>query len=100
MNEYLKIRWLHEDPAYPVLLLSELDQDRREVRKIEVYADGRCEFAAAEGRTGSAELGDVPVPAVEEIAADPHFVVEDTSAADFERLWATSGLALVESGKD
>jgi len=42
---YLKVRWLHDDPAYPVLLLSELDERRYEVRKAEIYADGRIDIA-------------------------------------------------------
>lgn len=88
MNEYLKVRWLHQDPQYPILLFSEIGKDRYELRKVEVYADGRLEFAAEEWSSGDTALGDLPVPPVAEIAADPEFMVESTSRTEFEMMWA------------
>jgi len=70
---YLKVRWLHNDLAYPVLLLSELDECRYEVRKAGMYADGRTDIASAQGGVGQAELGQVAVPPNEDIANDPEF---------------------------
>jgi len=88
VNEYLKVRWLHQDPQYPILLFSEIGKDRYELRKVEVYADGRLEFAAEEWCTGDTALGDLPVPPAAEIAADPQFIVESTSPTEFEAMWA------------
>jgi len=85
---YLKIRWLHNDPAHPVLLLSELDESRYEVRKAEMYADGRTDIASAQGGVGQAELGQVAVPPDEDIANNPEFRVEPLSRAEFEQVWA------------
>jgi len=42
--QYLKVRWIHPSQEDPVVLLSELDSDRYEVRKIEIFADGRIIF--------------------------------------------------------
>lgn len=87
VNEYLKVRWLHSDPQYPVLLFSEIDRNRHELRKVEVFADGRLGFAAEDWSTGDTALGEVPVPLPDEISADPQFLVESTSSAEFETLW-------------
>ncbi len=43
--KYIKVKWLHSHPDEPVLLYSELDKDRWETRKVEVFADGRIGFA-------------------------------------------------------
>lgn len=88
VNKYLKVRWLHQDPQYPVLLFSEIGKDRYELRKVEVYSDGRMEFATEEWNSGETALGEVPVPSEDEIAADPQFVVEPTSPSEFEGMWA------------
>lgn len=48
--EHLKVRWIHTHVDEPVLLMSELNSDRYEVRKVEVYADGRMGFASADLR--------------------------------------------------
>ena len=40
-NSYLVVEWRHEHSDDPTAWYSELDRDRREVRKLEVYADGR-----------------------------------------------------------
>lgn len=86
--EYLKVRWIHEHPDEPVLLMSELDDDRYEVRKVEVFADGQSEFASEDrsssDRTG---LGEVPIPLESEIAEDPQFVVQHIDADGFETAW-------------
>lgn len=88
VNEYLKVRWLHQDPHYPILLFSEIGKDRYELRKIEVYADGRLGFAAEELSSGDTALGELPIPSADEIAADPQFVVESTTSTEFEAMWA------------
>lgn len=43
--EYLKVRWFHENSDEPVVLMSELDASRYEVRKVEIFADGRIGYA-------------------------------------------------------
>jgi hypothetical protein len=91
--DYLKVRWIHENRNDPVILLSELDADRYEVRKVEVFADGRLGFADADRSSDGTELGEKPVPAASHIAADHQFIVETFDAEGFERAWlaAVSG---------
>ena len=84
---YIKVKWLHSSTDYPVLLYSELDADRWETRKVEVYADGRVDFADQQEQSGKTELGIVPVPPLEEIAADSEFEPEMISAEEFQSVW-------------
>jgi hypothetical protein len=85
---YIKVGWLHSFPNDPVFLYSELDADRWEVRKVEVYADGRMEYAGRGKAVGGAKLGKVPVPPLEEIANHPEFKPELISEIEFEAIWS------------
>ena len=84
---YLKVRWLQDSPDYPTLLYSELDADLWEVRKVDVYADGRMDFADGTEETGSTGLSTEPVPPIEEIAAIPELEPAIVSAEEFEAVW-------------
>ena len=88
--EYLKVRWVHNDSEDPVLLLSELDTDRYEVRKIEIYADGRMGFATGDEESQGSVLSEKTIPPSATIAADPQFVVQALSAQEFEQAWAAA----------
>ncbi|CAM4174576.1 DUF6881 domain-containing protein [Paracidovorax anthurii] len=90
---YLKVRWNHANPNDPVLLMSELDADRYEVRKVEVFADKRLGFAGKDQSSEKTILGEKPVPSASDIAADSQFVVETLDAEEFEKIWlaAVSG---------
>lgn len=91
--DYLMVRWIHASPNDPVLLMSELDADRYEVRKVEVFAGGRLGYASADQSSDETVLGEKPIPAASDIAADPQFVVQKLGAQEFERAWlaAVSG---------
>lgn len=87
---YLRVRWFHEAPDEPVELYSELDDRSFEVRKVEVFADGRMGFAEAAGCSESTQLGLEPLPSFEEIAADNQFVPEWISRDEFEDVWESA----------
>ncbi|MDC8012507.1 DUF6881 domain-containing protein [Tahibacter soli] len=84
---YLKVRWVHQRQSDPVLLLSELDDDRYELRKVEVFPDGRMGFSGLVRSSGGTVLGEKPVPVATEIAADPQFIVEQSDSLAFEDAW-------------
>ena len=88
--KYVKVRWIHTSPDEPVMLYSELNEELWELRKVEVYADGRADFADREGRSGSTKLGIEPLPPLEEIAADPEFEPVVISAEEFEAAWESA----------
>jgi hypothetical protein len=84
---YIAVQWLHSNRSEPVELYAELDADRNEVRKVEVFDDGRAQFADGQPRSGDTMLGLAPVPTLEEIAADPQFVQRKISSDEFEAVW-------------
>lgn len=81
------MRWKHESPDAPVTLYSELDEERWEVRKVEVFIDGRMGFAEGRRESVGTALGDTPVPSLEEIAAIGEFEPATITRAEFERVW-------------
>lgn len=88
MTSYVKVQWLHEFAEEPVELFSELDGDRYEVRKVEVYRDGRLDWADASRQTNSIGLGEAPVPDLEEINVQEEFRAKSITAAEFAAVWA------------
>jgi hypothetical protein len=87
---YLKVRWKHSDPNYPILIFSELDEERWEIRKVEVYEDGRIESASGTHETEGTKLSLEPLPTLEEIVADPVFEATLIGKDDFEQMWSRS----------
>jgi hypothetical protein len=86
--QYLKAHWTHNFANEPVWLYSELDDDRWEVRKIEVFPDGSVGFAAPGESSGGTRLGESPIPPLEEINRDGEFVAEVIDRAQFEDQWS------------
>ncbi len=92
MPRYQKVLWHHDLPDEPVALYSEIDSGF-EVRKVEVYRDGRHDYADKSRSTGTTMLGEKMMPGVDEINQDPEFSATVIMAEEFERLWqrATQG---------
>jgi hypothetical protein len=84
---YLKVKWNHAFPDDPIWLYSELDESRWEVRKVEIFADGRMGYADKSGDAEGTGLGEEPIPELEDIAADPQFEPSAISAVEFENVW-------------
>ncbi len=82
--KYILVKWNHLFGDEPVLLYSELDDARREVRRIEVFRDGHQDFASAAESRG---LGEIPIPELAEIAADPEFEPSEITKEQFEEMW-------------
>jgi Domain of unknown function (DUF6881) len=92
MPRYQRVLWHHDHPDEPVELYSEIDSGF-EVRKVEVYRDGRHDYADRSRSTGTTVLGEKVMPGVEEIDEDPEFSAAAITAEEFERVWqrATQG---------
>ena len=84
---YIAVEWLHMAPDEPIHLYYELDQDRYERRKVEMYRDGTLHSADATFGRGSTFLAWEPHPPVADISADPQFHVHEITAQEFENLW-------------
>jgi hypothetical protein len=92
MIRYMKVEWQHDLPNEPVLLLSEI-VNGRETRKIEVYRDGRCDFADENSNSGTTILSETLMPSVEEIASDPQFSPKEITNSQFEEFWRRTRLS-------
>jgi hypothetical protein len=86
--KYLRVGWKHQHLDEPVILYSELDDNRFEVRKVEVFRNGRCGYASAEGASGGTKLGLLAMPELSEIAKDPQFEPIEITQEEFETVWA------------
>jgi hypothetical protein len=86
--KYLRVGWKHQHPDEPVILYSELDDNRFEVRKIEVFRNGRHGYASAEGASGGTKLGVIAVPELGDIAKDSQFEPVEITREEFEAAWA------------
>jgi hypothetical protein len=84
---YLKVVWRHDHPDYPVLLYSELDEERWEVRKVEVFKNGKLGYASKEAKSANTFFGELPVPSFEDIAKNNEFEPTLISKEEFESTW-------------
>ena len=86
--EYFTVYWFHSfDDEEPRIFYSEIGDDRYEVRKIEVYDDGSFGMAGSDFSFGGTELGEKPVPSLEEINGDTQFKADAITPGEFEALW-------------
>src|SRR2546429_8879452 len=85
--QYQRTEWRHENPNNPVDIYSELDEDRWEVRKVEVFADGRMWYSDGVDTVGRTGLSEVQLPPV---GSEPPGSPLTTSVLDrdtFEEMW-------------
>lgn len=59
--EYILVEWDHDLDDEPYLIYSELDENRREIRKIEFFRNGIC-FSYGAGRGNEGALAEIPFP--------------------------------------
>lgn len=85
-RSYLACRWTHSHTDEPVLIISELDGARYEVRKVHQFADGRLE-RADRITDASTSLGWTAIPSEESIAADTEFELVPLDPDEFEGYW-------------
>lgn len=86
-HSYIRVRWLHSSPDDPVDLWSELDSEREEVRKVEIWPGGRVGYAYDAEEVRGTRLGKLPVPPLNQINLDLQFKAEAIAKADFEKCW-------------
>lgn len=86
--KYTRVAWKHDHPEDPVMFYSELDEARWELRKIEVYRDGRVGYASDTEASPGSSLGEDAMPELEEIAKDSQFEPSEITREEFEAQWA------------
>lgn len=85
--ECLKASWIHDLDDEPILTYHELDDNRNELRKIEIYKDESFGLADLTFEFGGARLGLEPVPTIDEINSDPEFVAQVINKEEFDEVW-------------
>jgi hypothetical protein len=84
---YIDVYWKHESEAYPIRLVSEVNLDNFEIRKIEFFSDGTIGYANEISGSSTTELGTHEVPNIEDINSDPIFTAKIISKQNFDKLW-------------
>ena len=84
---YTELRWHHDFDDEPVRIYSEIEFGE-EVRKVEVFRDGRHDLAEHSRQTGSTDLATILMPPVEDFPGDAELELRELDAASFERVWA------------
>ncbi|MFC6616716.1 DUF6881 domain-containing protein [Deinococcus radiophilus] len=87
------VQWWDAPPEEPRFIAAELDGQRYELRKIELFRDGTVMRLMSER-----DLAEVPWPPLAELAADEDEVFLSTllTAEEFETLWADPSLQRCE----
>jgi hypothetical protein len=84
---YIKVRWKHDGPNDPILLYSEMDDERWEVRKVEVFSNGSFGYADRATSRGTTFLSPEPISTLSQIAANPEFEPAAIAKDEFEAVW-------------
>ena len=87
MMAYIKVRWKHEHPNDPILLYIEMDNERWEVRRVEVFPDGSFGYADRSTSRGTTSLSSEPISTLSQIAANPEFEPVTITNDEFEAVW-------------
>lgn len=85
--EYVKVIWKHEFTDEPVELYSELDDWNNEIRKVEVYRNGKVGYATIDLSYNNTFLSKYELPDIIEINQDEQFYATPISKDDFEIIW-------------
>jgi hypothetical protein len=84
---YQRVTWHHDRDDEPLVLWSEIGDDDYERRKVDVYRDGRLDYADENASTGTTELGDQKVSPLHEINADDDFTATQVTRSEFDAIW-------------
>jgi hypothetical protein len=88
MPRYLYAKWKSAPAGSPVEFYSELDENRWETRKVEVFPDGWMGFASAlETSNHLTRLASIALPSPQEINRQVEFEARVISADEFEAVW-------------
>lgn len=84
---YIKVQWIHDFEDEPILLYSELDSMRNEVRKVEVYKNNELGYACENKSVNGTFLSKTEIPSLEDINLDVQFDACEIDKEYFELIW-------------
>ncbi|MFD3697921.1 DUF6881 domain-containing protein [Streptomyces sp. NPDC058646] len=85
--EHWRVEWLHDFMDEPIVIYSELGDDRYETRKIQKYRDGRTLKADESHEYREIGLSEIPLGSIDEVAQQPEFVATRITRGEFEAVW-------------
>lgn len=85
---YIKVQWIHDFQDEPILLYSELDSKRNEIRKVEVYKNDKLGYACENKSVNGTFLSKTEIPSLEDINEDIQFVACEIDREYFESIWS------------
>jgi hypothetical protein len=85
--KYIKVKWIHSLPCEPIWLYSELNENRWETRKVEIFGDGSYGYASASASIGKTRLGKMPIPPLDKISEDAQFQPVEITKEEFDEVW-------------
>ena len=85
--EYIQLEWFHDMDTEPYIIYSEINDQRYEVRKVEVFKNGIIRYRE-EISDSEIELADIQFPEdLNEINQDKQFHAMYIEKKEFERIW-------------
>ena len=84
---YIKVHWIHKNQDEPIELYSELDEDRYEVRKVEIFVNNTVGYVTNNYSYGETFLGECPIPSLESINSNPEFKAKNITKEEFFAIW-------------
>jgi len=85
--KYLRVKWLHEFIDEPVIMYYEIDDNSIELRKIELFKNGKVGYADFTYQINGSYLSEGQFPDIEEIRKLKEFIVEVISKNEFEKVF-------------
>ena len=86
-KQHIDVLWKHQSDEYPIRLVSELGEDRSELRKLEFFRDGTVDAADSSRESPRTRIGIGAVPPLDEINQDPQFEGSAIAEGAFEAMW-------------
>lgn len=84
---YIKVYWKHTFPDEPILMFSELDEKRNEIRKVEVYRHNLIGCAWGDISRNGTFLSKYEIPEINVINEDAQFEGIEIEREEFEEVW-------------
>jgi hypothetical protein len=91
MLMYLMVRWHHDGGEDPIVLYHEIAEGQREVRRIELFEDGRLQRSDKVEPDALTSLSLEPLPSLDEIREQPEFSAVEIGREAFEEVWNRAG---------
>ncbi|MFD6394846.1 DUF6881 domain-containing protein [Nocardia sp. NPDC060259] len=87
---YVKVTWHHDFTDEPTVFFHEVGDDNWETRRVQLYRDGRAEWADESRDTPTVGLAEIEIAPIQEIASQPEFDAEEISKREFETKWSAA----------